>query len=127
MRSIIATSGSAPAHIPVPTAFKRYQPQVATPEPMTLQRHAYRIALVEEFVGNMDFTAYQPDAKTKAAVKRELQIITEAAYRLTPEEEALCSGPNWTQYRGMETYFATAVTALMTRRSGTPSRTTSPS
>ncbi len=59
------------------------------------------IGLVEQFIGEIDFAAYQADAKTKAAVERELQIITEAAYRLTPEDEALCPGPNWTEYRGM--------------------------
>ncbi len=59
------------------------------------------VALVDEFVGAMDFEAYQADPKTKAAVERELQIITEAAYRLTPEDEALCPGPNWVAYKGM--------------------------
>jgi uncharacterized protein with HEPN domain len=59
------------------------------------------IALVEEFVGSMDFAAYQIDAKTRAAVERELQIITEAAYRLTPEDESLCPGPDWKALRGM--------------------------
>ena len=59
------------------------------------------VTLVEQFVGEMDFAAYQSDAKTRAAVERELQIITEAAYRLTPEDEALCPGPNWSEYRGM--------------------------
>ena len=59
------------------------------------------INLVEEFVGPMDFAAYQADAKTRAAVERELQIITEAAYRLKPEDEALCPEPNWKALRGM--------------------------
>ena len=59
------------------------------------------IALVEEFIGEMDFATYSADAKTKAAVERELQIITEAAYRLTPDDETLCPEPDWTEYRGM--------------------------
>ena len=37
---------------------------------------------IELFVGNMDFDAYRNDRKTKSAVERELQIITEAAIRL---------------------------------------------
>jgi uncharacterized protein with HEPN domain len=59
------------------------------------------IDLIEQFVGSMDFAAYEADAKTRAAVERELQIITEAAYRLKPEDEALCPDPDWRKIRGM--------------------------
>ena len=59
------------------------------------------IALTEEFIGTMNFEAFKADPKTKAAVERELQIITEAAYRLTPEDEALCPAPDWVAYKGM--------------------------
>ena len=59
------------------------------------------MGLIEEFIGSMDLAAYEMDRRTKAAVERELQIITEAAYRLTPEDEALCPEPNWSEYRGM--------------------------
>ena len=59
------------------------------------------IGLIEQFVGSMDFPAYEADIKTRAAVERELQIITEAAYRLKPEGEALCPSPDWRKIRGM--------------------------
>ena len=49
----------------------------------------------------MDFQAYSEDIKTRAAVERELQIVTEAAYRLKPEDEHLCPGPDWRKIRGM--------------------------
>ncbi len=50
---------------------------------------------------DMDFEAYQGDLKTKSAVERQLQIITEAAYRLGDEAEVLCPGPDWKGYMGM--------------------------
>jgi len=59
------------------------------------------ISLIEQFVGTMDFQAYSEDIKTRAAVERELQIVTEAAYRLKPEDENLCPGPDWRKIRGM--------------------------
>jgi uncharacterized protein with HEPN domain len=59
------------------------------------------IALIEQFLGDMDFAAYEADIKTQAAVERELQIVTEAAYRLKPEDEPLCPGPDWRQMRAM--------------------------
>ena len=59
------------------------------------------IALIEEFVGSMEFAAYQSDVKTKAAVEREFSILSEAAYRLGAEAETLCPGPDWTGLRGM--------------------------
>jgi uncharacterized protein with HEPN domain len=59
------------------------------------------IALVEDFVGDMTEADYSKDSKTRAAVERELQIITEAAFRLRPEDETLCPGPDWTAWRGM--------------------------
>jgi len=49
----------------------------------------------------MDFAAYEADAKTRPAVERQLQIITEAAYRLKPEDELLCPSPDWRKIRGM--------------------------
>jgi uncharacterized protein with HEPN domain len=41
------------------------------------------------------------DRRTKSAVERELQIITEAAIRLGDYAEILCSGPDWIGFRGM--------------------------
>jgi uncharacterized protein with HEPN domain len=59
------------------------------------------IRLIEQFVGDMDFALYADDIKTRAAVERELQIVTEAAYRLKPEDEVLCAEPDWRRIRGM--------------------------
>ena len=56
---------------------------------------------IELFVGNMEFDAYRDDRKTKSAVERELQIITEAAVRLGDEAETLCPGQDWKGFRGM--------------------------
>ncbi len=53
------------------------------------------IALIESFVADMDFAAYERDPKTQSAVERQLQIITEAAKRLGEDAEVLCHGPDW--------------------------------
>lgn len=39
--------------------------------------------------------------KTKSAVERQLQILTEAAYRLGDEADLVCPGPDWKGYMGM--------------------------
>lgn len=49
----------------------------------------------------MDFQAYTSDRKTKAAVERQFQILSEAAYRLGTDAETLCPGPDWVGLRGM--------------------------
>ena len=59
------------------------------------------IALIEEFLGSMDFRAYRKDQKTKSAVERQLQIVTEAAIRLGDDAERLCPGIDWAGFRGM--------------------------
>jgi uncharacterized protein with HEPN domain len=59
------------------------------------------IELIEEFVTGFDFDAYARDLKTKSAVERQMQIITEAAYRLGDDAERLCPGPDWKGYMGM--------------------------
>lgn len=41
------------------------------------------------------------DRKTQAAVERELQIITEAAYRLAEHAPILCPEIDWRKVRGM--------------------------
>ncbi len=53
------------------------------------------IVRIEGFLADMDFDAYTMDLKTKSAVERQLQIITEAAKRLGDDAEALCPGPDW--------------------------------
>ena len=49
----------------------------------------------------VDFEAYKNDAKTRSAVERQMQIVTEAAYRLDAEGEALAPGIDWQGFRGM--------------------------
>ena len=52
------------------------------------------IALIDRFIGQMSYLQFCADQKTKSAVERQLQIITEAANRLGT----------------MPTYFAPALT-----------------
>jgi uncharacterized protein with HEPN domain len=59
------------------------------------------IALIDLFLEEVEFEAYEGDLKTKSAVERQLQIITEAAYRLGDEAEILCPGPDWKGFMGM--------------------------
>ncbi|MFZ0314283.1 MAG: HepT-like ribonuclease domain-containing protein [Candidatus Korobacteraceae bacterium] len=56
---------------------------------------------VESFLSDMDFDAYNADPRTKSAVERQTQIITEAAVRLGEEAETLVPGPDWKGFRGM--------------------------
>jgi len=49
----------------------------------------------------MDFDVYRIDLKTKSAVERQLQIITEAAVRLGEDGERQCPGVDWRGFRGM--------------------------
>jgi uncharacterized protein with HEPN domain len=59
------------------------------------------IGLIEEFTAGMDFDAFQQDAKTVAAVERELQVLSEAATRLGGEAEARYPGLPRRDMRGM--------------------------
>ena len=43
------------------------------------------IEKINEFIGDMDLIAYKADEKTKAAVERKIQILTEAIIRLDDE------------------------------------------
>ena len=68
---------------------------------MHLEDILHGIGLIDAFLGEMDFHAYTQDLKTKSAVERQLQIITEAAYRLGDDAEIVCPGPDWKSYMGM--------------------------
>jgi uncharacterized protein with HEPN domain len=50
---------------------------------------------IDAFLAKMDLQAYKADLKTKSAVERQMQIITEAAKRLGDDAEHLCPGPDW--------------------------------
>ena len=56
---------------------------------------------IDTFISNMSFDAYRGDLKTKSAVERQLQIITEAAVRLGEDGDRLCPGVDWKGFRGM--------------------------
>jgi uncharacterized protein with HEPN domain len=56
---------------------------------------------IHRFIGEMDLTAYQQDEKTRAAVERKMQILTEAVIRLEREDPAAYPEIEWSAYRGM--------------------------
>lgn len=58
------------------------------------------IELIDDFVGAMSREEFRADKKTEAAVERELQIVSEAAYRLGKEADVLCPGVDWSGIRG---------------------------
>ncbi len=59
------------------------------------------IDLITSFVQGLSLNDYAADRRTAAAVERHLQIVTEAAYRLGDDAEAVCPGPDWRRYRGL--------------------------
>jgi uncharacterized protein with HEPN domain len=56
---------------------------------------------IEMFLEGVGFDSYKADIRTKSAVERQVQIITEAAYRLGDQAYTLCPGPDWKGLRGM--------------------------
>ena len=56
---------------------------------------------IDTFLGDMDFDGYRGDLRTKSAVERQLQIITEAAVRPGDDGDRLCPGVDWEGFRGM--------------------------
>ncbi len=56
---------------------------------------------IMEFTAGMDYAAYASDLKTKRAVERLLQIVSEAAYRLGGDAERLCPTIDWRGVRGL--------------------------
>jgi uncharacterized protein with HEPN domain len=59
------------------------------------------IDLIDQFVQDVDLEGYKNDPKTRSAVERQLQIITEAAFRLGDEAWILCPDQDWKGIRGM--------------------------
>ncbi len=49
----------------------------------------------------MDFSSYERDEKTQAAVERKMQILTEAVIRLEIEGPEAFPEIDWKAYRGM--------------------------
>jgi uncharacterized protein with HEPN domain len=56
---------------------------------------------IEAFLKETGFDDYCADLKTRSAVERQLQIISEAAARLKDDGERLCPGIDWQGLRGM--------------------------
>jgi uncharacterized protein with HEPN domain len=56
------------------------------------------IDLINEFIRDMDFSAYQRDQKTQAAVERKMQILTEAVIRLEMEGPDAFPEIDWKAY-----------------------------
>jgi uncharacterized protein with HEPN domain len=55
---------------------------------------------IDTFLGDMDFDGYRGDQKTKSAVERQMQIVTEAAIRLGDDGDRLCPGVDGKGFRG---------------------------
>jgi uncharacterized protein with HEPN domain len=56
---------------------------------------------IDAFIAEMDATAYRSDEKTKAAVERKIQILTEAIIRLEDESPGAYPEIDQQGYRGM--------------------------
>jgi uncharacterized protein with HEPN domain len=56
---------------------------------------------IESFLDGITFESYQSDLKTKSAVERQLQIITEATIRLGEDADIIAPGPDWEGFRRM--------------------------
>ena len=59
------------------------------------------VAVVQSFIEGMTFANYEADLKTRSAVERQLQILTEAAFRLKDDAPKLCPDINWRKVRGL--------------------------
>jgi uncharacterized protein with HEPN domain len=56
---------------------------------------------IDEFIGAIDLNAYRADDKTKAAVERKIQVLTEAVIRLDDESPGAYPEIDQKGYRGM--------------------------
>ena len=56
---------------------------------------------IEHFVGSMEFDEYVRDEKTKAAVERKIQVLTEAVIRIADESPGEYPEIDQKGYRGM--------------------------
>ena len=69
---------------------------------------------ITEFIGAIDFNTYRADEKTKAAVERKIQILTEAVIRLEDESPAYIPRSTRKAIVGWEIYFGIPTIALTT-------------
>jgi len=59
------------------------------------------IAAIDSFLIGVDRSRYRSDLLVRSAVERQLQIITEAAFRLGDEAVTLCPTVDWRGVRGL--------------------------
>jgi len=57
------------------------------------------IELLEQYTQGVEQASIELDMKSRDAILHRLLILTEAAYRLLPEDMALCPGPDWRNIR----------------------------
>lgn len=62
---------------------------------------AESISSIQTYVDGMPFETFVADDKTRAAVERKLQIISEAAIRLKDHAAEACPEIDWADVRGM--------------------------
>jgi len=70
-------------------------------DPRHLRDIIESIDLIDDFVDTLDFEAYRNDIKTKSAVERQIQILTEAAKRLGEESRPRYLGVDWRSWCDM--------------------------
>jgi len=57
------------------------------------------VRLIQSYLTGMDRAAFDADQRTRDAIERCLQRISEAAIKLGPEAEQLAPGPPWQAVR----------------------------
>ena len=70
---------------------------------------------INKFIDDMTFTTYQQDEKTKAAVERKLQILTEAVIRLENDGTDAYPGIDWRHTRAWATFCDIRTNASLTK------------
>jgi uncharacterized protein with HEPN domain len=70
---------------------------------------------IEGFLAGMDFEKYKSDLRTKSAVERQLQIVTEAAKRLGDMPNRSARGLTGLDFVEWEIFCGMAITRSMTR------------
>ena len=73
---------------------------------------------IERYIDGLDFEAYERDVKTRDAVERRLQIVTEAIIRLGDTASTIRAQLGGSSGAGWEISCGMAITRLTTRLSG---------
>ena len=59
------------------------------------------IVAIDGFLTGIDLSRYRTDLLVRSAVERQLQILTEVAFRLGDDAERLCPTVDWRGIRGL--------------------------